>query len=302
MSLVFLGFGGSLCLEVQDGSEVSFCRFNEKQLVLYPDSGDECEVVKSEGEVGSAAPEFRWLLEEKTDDLDSACFKAPSSRSELDNLSKKKFADSTERKIQWAVKLFHQWRYASLGQSVVEPEIHGCNIDAIGVNKAQLSFSLCAFLNEIKCVDGQEYSAKSLYSIIIMIQFFFEKKGLMLKLIDGLEFQNVKFTLDNLMKSCTFDRVGVLQRANVISETDEESMWTGGTLGEDTPDKLRDTVMYLLGISCALRGGQEHRNLRCPPHDPQITVCVDSKGVKYLLYCEDACSKTNQGGLTGHRH
>ncbi len=124
----------------------------------------------------------------------------------------------------------------------------------------------------------------------------------MFKLVDGEEFHNVKFTLDNLMKKRTFDRVGVLQKANVISETDEEAMWEGGTLGEDSPDKLRDTVMYLLGISCALRGGQEHRNLRCPPYDPQITVSVDSDGVKYLLYREDARLKTNQGGLTGRRN
>ncbi len=135
-----------------------------------------------------------------------------------------------------------------------------------------------------------------------MMQFFFEKKGCMYKLIDGEEFQNVKFTLDNLMKSHTLDRVGVVQKASVISETDEEKMWKDGVLGEDEPDKLRDTVLYLLGISCALCGGQEHRNLCCAPYDPQVTVCSDSNGEKYLLYCEDARTKANQGGLTGQRH
>ena len=45
-------------------------------------------------------------------------------------------------------------------------------------------------------------------------------------------------------------------------------------------------------------GGQEHRDLRCPGHDCQFTVCPDSAiGQCYLRYCEDEKSKTNQGGL-----
>ncbi len=60
--------------------------------------------------------------------------------------------------------------------------------------------------------------------------------------------------------------------------------------------------MYLLGLSCALRGGQEHRNLRCLGHDCQFTVCADSaSGDRYLQYVEDEQKKTNQGGLQGRR-
>ncbi len=41
--------------------------------------------------------------------------------------------------------------------------------------------------------------------------------------------------------------------------------------------------------------------MRAPGHDPQIRVCKEN-GVEYLLYTEDFRSKTNQGGLSGHRH
>ena len=36
-----------------------------------------------------------------------------------------------------------------------------------------------------------------------------------------------------------------------------------GVLGEDTPDKLRETVLFLLGIQLALKAGDEHYDL---PH------------------------------------
>ncbi len=94
-----------------------------------------------------------------------------------------------------------------------------------------------------------------------------EKQGLTWRLIDDPEFSRVRYTLDNLMKKRAADRVSVRKSASPISFADEEKMWLNGTLGEDSPEKLCNTVMYLLGLSCALQGGQEHRNLRCPGHD-----------------------------------
>ncbi len=82
----------------------------------------------------------------------------------------------------------------------------------------------------------------------------------------------------------------------VISITDEECMWEKGLLGDSEPDSLRNTVMYLLGINLALCRGDKHRCLRCPGHNPQIQVCTDSEGHKFLLYKEDYQTKTNQGG------
>ncbi len=120
--------------------------------------------------------------------------------------------------------------------------------------------------------------------------------------VDDSEFVRVRYTLDNLMKKRTADRVSVTKSAAPISFADEEKMWLNGTLGEDTPVKLRNTVMYLLGLSCGLRSGQEHRNLRCPGHDCQFTVCADSEtGARYLQYVEDEQKKTNQGGLQGQK-
>lgn len=82
-----------------------------------------------------------------------------------------------------------------------------------------------------------------------------------------------------------------------ISVTQEEEMWKSGVLGDSEPNQLHDTLLFLLGNNLALRGGDEHKRLRRPPHDSQLSVHVNEHGRKYLLYNEDAQAKTHQGGL-----
>ena len=59
-----------------------------------------------------------------------------------------------------------------------------------------------------------------------------------------------------------------------------------------------ETVLFLIGINFALRGGAEHKHLRRPGHNPQINFHIDSDGIKCLKFEEDARSKTNQGGMS----
>ncbi len=220
----------------------------------------------------------------------------------MSQLSVKKFVPSTERKILWAVALYEEWRKQRIESVVPETEIVFANIRSKTLCADNFCYSLSAFLNEVKRSDGHEFGGKGLYSLVVMLQFFFEKQGLPWRLIDDPEFTRVRYTLDNLMKKRSADRVSVRKSASPISFADEEKIWLNGTLGEDSPEKLWNTVMYLLGLSCALRGGQEHRNLQCPGHDCQFTVCADSAtGARYLQYVEDEQKKTNQGGLQGKR-
>ncbi len=99
------------------------------------------------------------------------------------------------------------------------------------------------------------------------------------------------------MKARCTANLGTVSKARPISFEDENRMWESGALGEDSPDKLRNTVMFLIGMSCALRGGEEHRHLWCPPHNPQIVLKRDVNNREYLVYTEDSKSKTHQGGL-----
>lgn len=99
------------------------------------------------------------------------------------------------------------------------------------------------------------------------------------------------------MKVHCSSKLGTKTRASPISFEEENRMWLCRALGEGTPDKLRNTVMCLISMSCALQGGEEHRRLHCPPYNPQIQVKRDMDGTEFLIYTEDEKSKMYQGGL-----
>ena len=66
-----------------------------------------------------------------------------------------------------------------------------------------------------------------------------------------------------------------------------------GYIGEDSPDKLRQTVFFLIGVRFGLRGLKEQYELRRYP-DSQINI-VKIDGKDALVYREFQ-SKTRQGG------
>ncbi len=141
-----------------------------------------------------------------------------------------------------------------------------------------------------------------LYALVIMLQLFFEKQGKDWKLLEGKIFHPVRNTLDNLMKAHALSRISkAANSSDPITQDEEDHLWDEGILGEDEPDVLRDTIMYLVGLTFALCGGREQRALRCPGFKPQILVQRNDNGVEFLEYCEDLHTKTNQGGLTSRK-
>ncbi len=226
-------------------------------------------------------------------------FKAPLSSATQKKLTGKTFAESTNRKIGWAVSLYQDWRCARIDSGELNDifQIINSDVDEPGLDKLNLSTALCAFLSDVKRADGSEYPGKTLYSLLIMIQLDLKKSRLDWKLLDDKEFLSVRNTLDNLMKERAQSQVGVEKKFDPITVDNEEELWSQGLLGSDNPKQLRETVMYLVGLSFALRGRKEQQLLRCPLYDPQITVQSQADGTKFLEYREDLQSKSNQGGL-----
>ena len=65
------------------------------------------------------------------------------------------------------------------------------------------------------------------------------------------------------MKERTKANIRVVKRqVQVITYEFEEKMWQEGILGEYTPDTLRQTVLYLLGVNLMLRAVDEHYYMR----------------------------------------
>ena len=169
------------------------------------------------------------------------------------------------------------------------------------MEKLQFIFLICKFLAEVtKVKDGTEYPGQTLYHLVVSIQKFLNEKGKYWKIIEGKEFVEVHNVLDNLMKQRARNNIGTVRRqAQMISMKHEDELWGKGILSEDSPDKLCDTVLFLLGINLGLRAVDEHYYLRreCLEKASQIQFEFNEEGTKCLVYREDCVSKMNDGGL-----
>lgn len=127
-------------------------------------------------------------------------FKPSTPTDELDKLSVKQFAQNTDRKIAWAIKTFWDWRKERMVDPSCPSEILWCSIDNPSLCKEYLCKTLCQFVNEVRRKDGLEFPGKTLYNLVLCVQFYLEKKGIFWKLVDDPDFVRLKFTIDNLMK------------------------------------------------------------------------------------------------------
>ncbi len=184
-------------------------------------------------------------------------FRTPLEAAELENLKNRTFAENMEKKVQWAVDMFKQWWRNRVSKDCCDMRIMWGDLSNVEqISKGNLAYSLCTFISEVNKVNGGgEYPGATLYQIVICTQFFLQKNGINWKLLDDPDFLCLHYTLDNVMKERAKMGLGQKKSAQVISVTDEEKMWAEGVLGELSPDQLRETVMYLLGINLALRGG-----------------------------------------------
>ncbi|OWF36952.1 Zinc finger MYM-type protein 3 [Mizuhopecten yessoensis] len=132
-----------------------------------------------------------------------------------------------------------------------------------------LDYPIGAFIFEVRQKNGDEYKGNTLYQIVIAIQHFLRENSKFVTLLDDAEFEGKHCKLYKKMKD--------------LAAKGEEKMWRCGILASDTLDKMRDTLLYLLGLNFALQGGQEHYNLR-HGENSQLRLGTDNNGRKYLEY------------------
>ena len=268
----------------------------------------ECEWVARGGDVKQRECSETSTTEKRFASLDEEiggiynkkrCFKAPISEDKIYELSNKTFASESCRKIKWAVKMFNEWRISRMKEIFVNAEIRRCDLNfPQEINKDDLCFALSRFVREVKHVDNNEFPPNTLREIVVMVQMYLQQGGVNWKLLDDREFCTLRNVLDNTMKERHAQGFGVRQSAAIISLENEEKMFQCGALGEADPEQLLHTVIYMLGLHLALRGGVEHTRLRRPGFECQIETDFDeAMGKEILIYKEDPLQKTNEGGL-----
>ena len=228
-------------------------------------------------------------------------FNEPLSKEVLSELSHKNFAPETLKKVRWVCKMYREWRAHRHGMGL---EFISCDLeDRSTISASSLSFALCRFITEVKKIHGSNFPGKTLYEILVCVQFHLECLGFAFHLIsDTQPFRDLKYTLDNTIKQRVADGIGVtLKQAEVLSATDEDYLWSLGFLGTSNPWQLLNTVVFCVGKAFALRAGKEHRALHAIPFDSQFKFLRDSDNEFYLRYTEDLGLKTNKGGLKHKR-
>ena len=220
-------------------------------------------------------------------------FSVPVSEEELLQKVQAAVPRNTRNATSWAHAVWTDWiagRQSASGADFPVP--------LQGISNEQLSYWMPRFVVEARNQKGKQYTPTSLYALCVGIQRFVRESRIKTNKLPVDIFKDPAFALfrsvfDSTLKDLHSQGVGTTKKqAQVISEDLEESLWEENVLGEDTPKKLLDTMVYLLGVNFALRSGKEHRSLRTD----MFKVVENPICKPYLVYTETG-SKNNSGGL-----
>ena len=225
----------------------------------------------------------------------------------IEKLKQIKLKKSCESKVDWAVTAYIDWRNERLETYRYDPAIYFADITNLDtLEMVNFNHALCRFVPEVKRKRGEGlFPGATLYQLIVALQKFLTINKIRWKLMELPEFEDMRTVLDNVMQERTAANIGVVKRqAGIISYEYEDALWTKGVLGEDKPDKLRHTVLFLLGINVYMRAVEDHYHLRrdSPNEKGQLTFMCNPRGVRCVVYREDSVTKTHDGGLKDMRH
>ena len=229
-----------------------------------------------------------------------------ASEDRIQSLMKIQLKKKTEAKVDWAVNAYVDWREDRLRNFNYDPPIYFVDLKELpNLTKDNLQYALCRFIPEVTRKRGEgPYPGATLYQMVVAIQKYLFVNKLKWKLVEGDDFDEMRTVLDNVMQERTSQNIDVVKhQAGIISYEAENLLWEKGILGEDTPDKLRDTVLFLIGINIYLRAVDEHYHLRrdMPNQRSQFSFILNPRGVGCIVYQEDFITKTHDGGLKDMR-
>ena len=103
--------------------------------------------------------------------------------------------------------------------------------------------------------------------------------------------------MDNHIRALSKEgKISPREKPQPISQEEEDLLWKKGILGDDTPVKLSNTLVYLLGVNFALCAAEEHKRLK--RHGNFSVHYDEAVGLQYLIY-KETVSKCNRGGGGG---
>lgn len=222
-------------------------------------------------------------------------FATPITEKELVKECQASVPANTLRRNKWVVNLFEKWYNE---RPCVENDDRKYfpkpNTKTEHLSKEQLSYLIPKFIFEVRKTDGSMYTQGTLVSIISGIQSHLSVQGIYLNFFRDSQFSSITKSLDAAMKRSVSNNIGIKRKSTeIITASEEERLWQGKELGNETPLQLLQTLFYLNGLHFGLRGGEEHRSLSIE----QFAIITETDEPDHLIYTEKV-GKTYRGGLS----
>ena len=150
-------------------------------------------------------------------------------------------------------------------------------------------------------ISGEEYPPKTVKEVVVGIQKWFNHNcNWEISVLNDREIKATRCLLDGTMKSLAKKgHVKPIRRTEVITVEMESNLWERKILGDDSPRKLLDSLIFSIGIHCCLRACSEHRNLSCKNLYLESTNA--SGNMEEVLVHNEIFSKNRQHGVSSCR-
>lgn len=195
-------------------------------------------------------------------------FAGLTSSPELRKAQRGYVSKNTDKSTAWALKNFRDWRIARNEEAqAFDPPRKLCPENILEtVDSAELEEWLCLYISETRQSNGERFPPSSLSALLSGISRQIQKcnpKGFNIMDTKDQLFQRLHAVRDTVYHALHKEGVGTTrEQARIITYEEKEQLWVLGILGTHTPQALLNAVFYYNGLHFALRGGQEHRELK----------------------------------------
>jgi len=149
--------------------------------------------------------------------------------------------------------------------------------------------------DELKKKDGTEYETESLRTMLAALDRYIRSTGCRYSIAKDKEFLESRKVLNG--KAIELREQGKGKRKNKadpLTEEEEELLWKKGVLGDTNPVSLNHTVFYTLSQHFGTRGRQEHHQIKA--EELKFVKNALTGETEYVERVE-GLTKTRQGGL-----
>ena len=156
---------------------------------------------------------------------------------------------NTEKSTRWALRVFSEWL-----RQRNERSDEKCPEDILlSDDRSELCRWLCVCVNEIRKEDGEPYTPRSITQLLSGLQrHILTTKKVAVRLVDSTNpiFKPLHCTLDNLFRKLHEQGVGAKRRrAEIVSTSEEDQLWSTGVVGVHSPTALLGAVFFYNGLN-----------------------------------------------------